>query len=43
MGVCLAENDRRFALYDRRLLRPTTTPAIARLVRWLGSSREWIG
>jgi hypothetical protein len=35
MAVCLQENDRRFAGYDRRLLRPTTTPAIARLVcRW---------
>ena len=32
MAVCLAENDRRFAGYDPRLLRPTTTPAIARLV-----------
>ena len=32
MAVCLAENDRRFAGYDHRLLRPTTTPAIARLV-----------
>jgi hypothetical protein len=44
MAVCLAENDRRFAGYDRRLLRPTTTPAIARLVCWLGSARErWRG
>ena len=35
MAVCLAENDRRFAGYDPRLLRPTTTPAIARLVCWI--------
>jgi hypothetical protein len=32
MKLCLGENDRRFAGYDPRLLRPTTTPAIARLV-----------
>jgi len=32
MAVCLAENDRRFAGYDPRLLRPTTTPAIVRMV-----------
>jgi hypothetical protein len=33
IDLCLAENDRRFSGYDRRLLRPTTTPWIARLAR----------
>ena len=31
MQLCLAENDRRFAGYDARLLRPTTTPTLVRL------------
>ena len=36
MAVCLSENDRRFAGYDSRLLRPTTTPALARLAVRIG-------
>jgi hypothetical protein len=31
MAVCLSENDRRFAGYDPRLLRPMTMPRLARL------------
>ncbi len=30
MAICLAENERRFAGYDARLVRPTTTPALVR-------------
>jgi len=33
MDICLAENDRRFAGYDRRLLRPTTMPNMIRFAR----------
>jgi hypothetical protein len=36
MAICLSENDRRFAGYDPRLLRPQTTPALARLAVRIG-------
>ena len=36
MAICLSENDRRFAGYDHRLLRPVTTPALARFAVRLG-------
>ncbi|MCS0615265.1 ferritin-like domain-containing protein [Massilia kyonggiensis] len=32
LALCLAENDRRFAGYDERLLRPRTVPRLARVV-----------
>ncbi|SPA48560.1 conserved hypothetical protein [Cupriavidus taiwanensis] len=35
IGLCLAENDRRMAGYDARLLRPDTVPRLARLARRL--------
>jgi hypothetical protein len=33
MDICLSENDRRFAGYDERLLRPTTMPNMVRFAR----------
>ena len=33
IDICLAENDRRMAGYDARLLRPTTVPFVIRLAR----------
>jgi hypothetical protein len=33
MDICLAENDRRLAGYDQRLLRPTTVPRLVRFAR----------
>ncbi|CAN5729367.1 hypothetical protein BH11PSE3_BH11PSE3_12070 [soil metagenome] len=39
MELCLQENDRRFAGYDPRLVRPTAVPKLARLALLL--SRPW--
>jgi hypothetical protein len=33
MDICLSENARRMSLYDTRLLRPTTVPALIRFAR----------
>lgn len=33
IDICLAENQRRMSVYDRRLLRPFAVPALAKLVR----------
>jgi hypothetical protein len=37
--LCLAENDRRFAGYDPRLVRPTAIPSLARFM--LAVSKLW--
>jgi hypothetical protein len=39
MQLCLQENDRRFAGYDARLLRPTTIPTLIRLALFV--SKRW--
>jgi hypothetical protein len=36
LSVCLSENDRRFAGYDARLVRPTMIPAVAKFVLAIG-------
>ena len=33
IDICLAENERRMSIYDRRLLRPIVVPAMAKLAR----------
>jgi hypothetical protein len=33
IDICLAENERRLAGYDARLLRPSFVPSLMRLVR----------
>ncbi len=43
IDLCLAENDRRMARYDRRLLRPSVVPALARFVRRFMRTREPAG
>jgi hypothetical protein len=40
IALCLAENDRRMAGYDSRLLRPTTVPRLARWIRRLMPARK---
>ena len=40
MRICLAENDRRMAGYDPRLLRPTTMPALTRIALWFMPRRR---
>jgi hypothetical protein len=39
MGLCLAENDRRFAGYDARLVRPQTMPRLVRMALRLARKR----
>ena len=39
LTLCLQENDRRFAGYDARFVRPTTVPALARIALFL--TRPW--
>jgi hypothetical protein len=41
LALCLAENNRRFAGYDERLLRPRTVPRLARLALRLARPFDW--
>ncbi len=41
LELCLAENERRFAGYDMRLLRPTTMPSLTRFaLRFMGRKND---
>jgi hypothetical protein len=41
IDICLAENERRMSLYDRRLLRPFAVPALAKMARrFMRTSRK---
>ncbi|MBO6043423.1 MAG: ferritin-like domain-containing protein [Acetobacter sp.] len=42
MELCLSEDARRFSGYDPRLLRPTTPPFIARVIRNVGRCWEFV-
>ncbi len=42
IDLCLEEDDRRFAGYDSRLLRPTTAPAIGRVIRDVGRGWQFV-
>jgi len=42
LGICLAENDRRLAIYDRRLLRPRVVPTLVRFARrFMGGTKRF--
>jgi hypothetical protein len=43
LAMCLEENERRFAGYDARLLRPTTVPRLVRLALRLMGRRAQAG